>query len=63
MDCMTAAAFPTRSTGGLTAGWARLGDRVAARAERIAAAAVTPLVPADYLDLFHPLRASPRPSS
>src|SRR6478609_414755 len=57
MDCMTAAAFPTRSTGGLTAGWARLGDRVAARAERIAAAAVTPLVPADYLDLFHPLRA------
>ncbi|GAA1947366.1 NADPH oxidoreductase [Nocardioides panacihumi] len=54
---MTAAAFPTRPTGGLTAGWARLGDRVAARAERIAAAAVTPLVPADYLDLFHPLRA------
>ncbi|HEY1135725.1 MAG TPA: ferredoxin reductase [Nocardioides sp.] len=28
-----------------------------ARLERFANAAVTPLVPADYLDLFHPLRA------
>src|SRR3954471_5746297 len=57
MGNMTAAAFPTRPTGGATGAWARLGDRIAARAERIANAAVTPLVPADYLDLFHPLRA------
>jgi stearoyl-CoA 9-desaturase NADPH oxidoreductase len=57
MGNMTAAAFPTRPAGGTTGAWARLGDRIAARAERIANAAVTPLVPADYLDLFHPLRA------
>ena len=54
---MTAAVFPPRSRSGLPAAWNRLGDRIAARAERIANAAVTPLVPADYLDLFHPLRA------
>lgn len=54
---MTATAFPTRSTSGVPAAWNRLGERIAARAERIANAAVTPLVPADYLDLFHPLRA------
>jgi stearoyl-CoA 9-desaturase NADPH oxidoreductase len=54
---MTAAAFPSRPSGGSTAAWTRLGERIAARAERIANAAVTPLVPADYLDLFHPLRS------
>jgi ferredoxin-NADP reductase len=54
---MTTAAFPSRRSGGAPAGWTRLGERIAARAERIAHAAVTPLVPADYLDLFHPLRA------
>lgn len=36
---------------------APLAARIGARAERIANAAVTPLVPADYLDLFHPLRS------
>ncbi|MDH2413176.1 ferredoxin reductase [Nocardioides sp. CER19] len=54
---MTATAFPTRPATGRSAAWNRLGERLAARAERIANAAVTPLVPADYLDLFHPLRA------
>ena len=57
MERMTAAAFSSRPTGGATAAWSRLGGRIAARAEQIANAAVTPLVPADFLDLFHPLRA------
>ena len=57
MGCMTTAAFPSRPAGGVPAAWTRLGERIAARAERIANVAVTPLVPADYLDLFHPLRS------
>lgn len=65
---MTAAALPPSITGGpagRTAAsetrrpgvWSRLADGIAGRAERIANAAVTPLLPADYLDLFHPLRS------
>ncbi|MDT9593324.1 iron-sulfur cluster-binding domain-containing protein [Nocardioides zeae] len=38
---------------GRRAAWASLRTRL----EKVANAAVTPLVPADYLDLFHPLRA------
>src|SRR4051812_11370972 len=64
MEDMTAAAVPPSAPGLRRASrqaerrsWGAIGERVAARAERIANAAVTPLVPADYLDLFHPLRA------
>ena len=35
----------------------RVGNRVGNRVVRLAEAATTPLVPADFFDLFHPLRA------
>lgn len=53
---MTAAAYPTASGGFGAAVGQRLRDRIAERAGQVAALAATPLVPADYLDLFNPLR-------
>ncbi|MFT4287114.1 ferredoxin reductase [Nocardioides sp.] len=52
---MTAAAYPSGSGFGAAVGQ-RLRDRIAERAGQVAAVMATPLVPADYLDLFNPLR-------
>lgn len=57
MECMTAAVIPPRELAPDRRVQVRLGDRIAARIERVANAAVSPLVSPDYLDLFHPLRS------
>jgi len=54
---MTAAVIPPRAMAPDRRARVRLGDRIAARIERVANAAVSPLVSPDYLDLFHPLRS------
>ncbi|SFB90929.1 Ferredoxin-NADP reductase [Nocardioides terrae] len=54
---MTAAVIPPRELAPDRRVQVRLGDRIAARIERVANAAVSPLVSPDYLDLFHPLRS------
>jgi ferredoxin-NADP reductase len=57
MEHMTAAVFPPSATASGRRQRGRLSDRIAARIEKVAAAAVSPRDPADFLDLFAPLRS------